>query len=125
MATILVIDDDTQLRTLIVRILEMENHQIVEAVNGIEGIRCFRKQKIDLVITDILMPDKDGIEVIREIRSAHPDVKMIAISGGGQLGADQYLTLAKKLGAQHTLLKPFQREDLLEIVNHLLKDSKS
>lgn len=125
MATILVIDDDAQVRTLIVHMLEREHHRVVEAHNGSEGIRHFEKLGIDLVITDILMPEKDGIEVIREIRKLNPDVKMVAISGGGQLGADQYLKLAEKLGAQHTLLKPFKREELLNIVRGSLNDSES
>ncbi len=120
MATILVIDDDDQLRTLIVRILEKENHRVIAARNGIEGIKYFQEQNIDLVITDILMPEKDGSEVIREIKKSNPEVNVVAISGGGQLGADQYLKMANKLGAQYTLLKPFQRNDLINIVNHLL-----
>lgn len=121
MATILVIDDEAQLRKLIVRILEKENHRVIAARNGIEGIKYFQEQHIDLVITDILMPEKDGIEVIREIKKSNPEVDVVAISGGGQLGADQYLKMANKLGAQYTLLKPFQRNDLINIVNHLLE----
>ena len=79
------------------------------------------EEKIDLVITDLIMPEKEGIETINELRLDFPDIKIIAISGGGNIGADNYLSLAKNLGADMTLSKPFTRDDLTKAVNNLFQ----
>jgi len=102
--------------------LESKNHEVVEAQNGKVGLRLYRKNSTDLVVTDILMPDKEGIETIRELRRDFPEVKIIAISGGGRLGLERYLKLAKKMGAQRTLEKPFNGNELNEVVRELLSE---
>ncbi|MBE9582675.1 MAG: response regulator [Proteobacteria bacterium] len=121
MSRILVIDDDDQIRAMLQQVLQREEFQVVDAPDGKEGIRLFREEAADLVITDIIMPDKEGIETIMELRRDFPEVKIIAISGGGRVEPSQYLGLAKKLGAQVTLIKPFEREELLAAVHGLLE----
>jgi len=120
MKRILIIDDNDQLRSLLREILELGNYVVTEAPNGDIGARLFRQQPADLVITDIFMPEKEGLETIRELRRDFPDVKIIAISGGGSRGALGYLPTAKKLGAHRTFIKPFEMLELLAAVHELL-----
>lgn len=85
MTRILVIDDEPQVRAMLRQMLEREGYEVVEAEEGEEGMRRYREQPVDLVITDILMPQKEGIETIRALRRTNPGVKIIAISGGGRM----------------------------------------
>jgi DNA-binding NtrC family response regulator len=119
-ARILIIDDEAQIREMLGQILTREGYEVVHAPNGKEGMRVCREQTIDLIITDIIMPEKDGIEMILELRHEFPDLKVIAISGGGRLGPDGYLEMAKKLGAYRTFFKPFNRKEILKAVRELL-----
>ncbi|RMF61486.1 MAG: response regulator [Calditrichaeota bacterium] len=122
MARILIIDDDPQIRTMLRMMLEREGHEVTEAPDGVVGVQEYRKAPFDIVITDLLMPEKEGIETIMELKRDYPDVKIIAISGGGQhLGADNFLRLAQKIGAQYSLRKPFQRAVLIEMIDKLLE----
>ena len=120
MARILVIDDDDQIRTALEHVLQLEGHEVISAANGREGIKVFEERGADLIITDIIMPDKEGLETIMELKTRYPDAKIVAISGGGCIEPGSYLQLAAKMGASHTLIKPFEREDLLEAVRNLL-----
>ncbi|HUN49513.1 MAG TPA: response regulator [Candidatus Sulfotelmatobacter sp.] len=120
MALILVIDDDPALRQLMRRILSDAGHSVVEAENGAVGVKCARQHRPTIAITDILMPEKEGIETIRELRRLQLGVKIIAMSGGTSAKGMLYLDAAKTLGADATLLKPFRRADLLVAVNDLL-----
>ena len=90
MALILIIDDDDQIRRVLRKTLERDGYDVADAPNGKEGIRLYRENPADLVITDIIMPEKEGIETIRELRRDFPEVKIIAISGGGRIGPDSY-----------------------------------
>ena len=121
MARILVIDDDRQVRTLLRMILEREGHEVIEAPDGKVGIELYRNEPADVVITDIFMPEKEGLETIMDLRREYPEVKLIAISGGGRLKPHEYLVVARKLGARFTLTKPFERDGLLEAVTGILK----
>jgi len=94
MARILVIDDDDQILRTLHQVLEMEGHEVVDTSNGKEGIKFFRENGADLIITDIVMPEKEGLETIMELRRDFPDIKVIAISGGGRVDPVSYLTLA-------------------------------
>jgi DNA-binding response OmpR family regulator len=123
MARILVIDDDEQMRRLVRRVLENANHTILEAGDGDSGLLVLAREAVDLVITDIIMPDKEGIETIREIRRKHGAVKILAISGGGQIVHMDVLTAAGRLGANRTLPKPFSPAVLSEIVSELLNEA--
>jgi len=123
MARILVIDDEANIRSLYKRILEQAGHDVREAVDGSQGTTLYRQHGADLVITDILMPQKEGIETIMELRRDFPQVKIIAISGGGQtMSSSACLHLAKRLGAIKTLAKPFSRQELLTAVQEALND---
>jgi len=116
MAQILIIDDDYSVRRALRTVLEKEGHDVVEAINGEEGARLFTKFPIDLVITDILMPEKDGVEVLLELRADHPNIKAIVISGEGQ----EFLPAAEEFGALRTLSKPFRPSKLITVVREVL-----
>jgi DNA-binding response OmpR family regulator len=117
---ILIIDDDDRTRKLFRKILEREKYEVTEACDGKEGIKLFRNEPADLVITDIIMPEKEGIETIMDLRKEYPEVKIIAISGGGRVEAGSYLEVAKKIGAAQTLAKPFTPDELLEAITNVL-----
>ncbi len=120
MARILIIDDEDELRSLLRQMRELAGHEVSEAVNGAAGIEIYERDAPDLIITDIIMPEKEGVETIIALRRADPALPIIAISGGGRLDATDFLTMAKKLGARRTLTKPFLREQLLEAVGECL-----
>lgn len=122
MARILVIDDDDNYRKALYRILKREGHEVQSAINGSEGIDLYRKNPTDLVITDILMPGKDGVATIQELQKNFPEVKIIAISGGGMVNTGEgYLGAAKFIThIRHVLTKPFSNEDLLRMVKELV-----
>lgn len=123
MAKVLIIDDDIQIRKVVRKSLEREGHTVIEAANGEEGIEAYRKEPTDLVITDIIMPGKEGIETIKDFTREFPGIKVIAISGGSQhLAPELWLNVAKCLGAVQTLTKPFTYEELIETVNLLLNE---
>jgi len=121
MPNILIIDDDNQFRTMLRKMVERNGYEVIEASDGKEGIELYRKNPTDLIITDLIMPEKDGIETIQELKKDFPDIKIIAISGGGRLGPQDYLHLAKMLGAQRTLTKPIELTELLKTIEELLK----
>ncbi len=125
MARILIIDDEDELRSMLRQMLEQAGHEITEAVNGAEGIQLYEQDTHDLIITDIIMPEKEGVETIIALRRADPDLPIIAISGGGRLEATDFLTMTKKLGARRTLSKPFRRDQLLEAVDECLAENET
>ena len=120
MARIMVVDDDAQIRNMLCKMLKREGHNVSDATNGVQAIRRYREEPTDLVITDIIMPDKEGIETIMELKRDYSDVKIIAISGGGRIGPNSYLQLAKKCGAERTFFKPFDRTELIQAINDLV-----
>ena len=122
MARILVIDDDAQIRKLLQSLLERAGYEVALAADGKEGLQAYRSQPADLIITDLIMPEKEGIEMILEIRQANPAVKIIAISGGARIAPDNYLRMAESLGAGRTFSKPVDRDALLAAVSELLSD---
>jgi DNA-binding NtrC family response regulator len=123
MARILIIDDETQIRSMLRLMLERVGYEIAEAPDGIEGIRQYRENPADLIITDLIMPNKDGIGMIIDLKKEFPKVKIIAMSGGGVNRPEGYLDGAKKLGATRTLTKPIDREEMLKAVKETLKDT--
>lgn len=120
MARILLIEDDRPFRDMLVEAMVEAGHDVRSACDGKDGVRQFRKDPADLVLTDIVMPDQEGIQTIVELRRDFPEVKIIAMSGGGSVGADTYLRLARNLGADVTMAKPFSLEALFQVVNGLL-----
>ena len=123
MATILVIDDDAGMRRTLIRMLSGE-HNMLEAQDGSVGLVRFAEHAPDLVITDIVMQIKEGIETILELRRLAPNVRILAISGGGEVRKADYLDMAGKLGADATLSKPVLAADLRAAVNRLLSTSR-
>ncbi len=113
MAKVLVIDDEELARFTMREILESAGHEVVEAGNGREGLELQRKDPCDAVVTDIIMPEKEGIETIVELRKDFPQITIVAISGGGRTRNLDFLGLAQKFGADRILAKPFSDEDLL------------
>ncbi len=122
MKRILVIDDDVQVRQMLKQTLEREGYEVVDAADGAKGIRLYRDEPTDLVITDIIMPEKEGIETIIELKRDFPDVKIIAISGGGRVDPGHYLEIASRCGVDRTFSKPLDRVELLEAIQQLLDD---
>ena len=121
MAHILIIDDDDQFRAMLRQLIERNGHEVTDASGGKEGIRLYQENPTDLIITDLIMPGKDGIETIQELKTISPQVKIIAISGGGRLGPDDYLHLAKMLGAKRILSKPINLSELSKAIEELLE----
>jgi len=120
MARILLIDDDQAVRSVMCLTLAHFGHTVTEARNGREGIKLFDQIDVDLLITDIVMPEADGLEVLMEVAKRRPTLRIIAISGGGRQNAGDHLHVAKLLGATNVLAKPFSTEALLAAVNEAL-----
>ncbi len=125
MARILVVDDDLQVRKFISSVLTRAGHDILGAGDGHEGLALYREEAPDLVVIDIIMPEKEGIETIIELKRLNPGVRIIAISGGGRVGPEGYLMTARGLGAMETLQKPFTMEELVQSVDRVLGFSKA
>jgi CheY-like chemotaxis protein len=118
--TILIIDDDQSLRDSLRRTLRREGYTVLEAAEGGEGLKVLKSHPVDVVLVDLFMPGKEGLETIGELRRSHPGIKIIAMSGGGEKGHMDVLKAAKLMGARRTLAKPFSREDLIEALDDLL-----
>jgi CheY-like chemotaxis protein len=123
MATILVVDDDPQVCDLLQQILENEGHAVYSALNGVEGISLYRRHRPALVLLDILMPEKEGLETIRDLRKEFPNVMIIAMSAASESAKINLLELASRLGAQYRLNKPFQLKDVIDLVNTALGEN--
>jgi DNA-binding response OmpR family regulator len=120
MQKILIIDDDSLVRDTLLRILQRKGYEVLVAADGRHGVQTYRRENPDLVITDLIMPEKEGLETIREIRSTRCDAKIIAISGGARLGNMDYLEMAGKLGASEIIAKPFDPSELITLVSRCL-----
>ena len=119
MPRILLVDDDEVVRRLLGKILVHAQYEVEEAPNGAIALEAFRRRPHDLVITDIVMPEKEGLETLRELRQ-HRNVKVIAISGGGLGPAEGYLEVARRLGATRIVMKPFSPEQILQVIADVL-----
>ncbi len=120
MVKILVVDDDDLVRNMICSFLSKSGYTVFEATNGNSGVAMAQEKSPDLVLTDMLMPDKEGIETIMEIKAINPDIKVIAMSGGGKTKNMAFLDMAKQIGAEHIMSKPFKPTALLEIIKTLV-----
>ncbi|MEX2526044.1 MAG: response regulator [Gemmatimonadota bacterium] len=123
MAKVVVIDDEPGIRNVIARILVRDGHEVWQAENGDVGLRMVGTHQPQLVITDLLMPDKEGIETIQELREAYPDLKILAVSGAGSAEEGGPLLDAEILGADASLPKPFTPQELMAKVDLLLGGS--
>lgn len=122
MARILVIDDDTNIRRVLSRFLQQRGHTVVEAPDGKTALRSFMEEPADLVLSDIYMPEMDGIELLLRLRETFPDARLAAMSGGGAIAARHVLDAAKALGAIAILEKPFDLEAVLDLVAELERE---
>lgn len=120
MPSILIIDDEESLRDAMRRNLQRSGYHVAEASEGRQALQQLASTSVDLVLIDIFMPGKEGLETIRELRRSHPDLPVIAMSGGGSKGMVDVLRVAKLLGARRTLLKPFTGQELVDAVQHEL-----
>lgn len=118
--SVLVIDDEPALREILSQVLTTAGHRVVGAGNGKEASKALTSSAFDVVLTDVIMPEKDGMQVISEVRKKFPEVRIIAMSGGGHVSRDQYLKIAKGLGAHAVLEKPFANQKLLDTIEALL-----
>ena len=123
MGHILLVDDDAAVRRTLRAMLEKAGYAVTEAEDGDQAVALFTAHKPDLVLTDIIMPNREGVETIRELRALDPAIPIIAISGGGQTGGDLFLKIASRLGAVATVAKPIRQATLLEVIEkHLPRE---
>lgn len=122
MAKILIIEDDEEVREYLESVLSRAGYECISAHNGQAGVDLFLADPADLVITDIIMPEKDGIETIMDLRRKNNSLKVIAISGGGRAEPENYLHSAKLLGANRAMKKPFTNEEMLDAIRDLLAE---
>lgn len=119
--TILVIDDDRAVVYSLAMVLEAKGFAVLTADDGKAGMGVFHQNRPDIVVTDIIMPNQEGIETIMQMRRARPNTKIIAMSGGGRVGNSDFLEIASKLGADLTLLKPFDGDLLIGTIQKLIQ----
>lgn len=120
---ILIIDDDEQIRVLLQQMMEWAGFEVAVAENGRVAMRLQQQQPADLVITDLIMPEQEGLETISRLRKDYKGIKIIAISGGGRIGPEAYLPAAQELGADRVFCKPFDVQEVVDAVRDLLKTS--
>lgn len=123
MARILIVDDEELMREAVRVALEQDGHECHEAENGQMGLLMFEEKRPDIVITDLIMPQKEGIETIRVLRKRHPDAKIVALSGRGGITLNANLERARQVGANATLLKPCNSDEIREAVRALISES--
>jgi DNA-binding response OmpR family regulator len=119
MKTVMVVDDDKKIRKFLSTILKMEGFRVIEGADGTEGIDLYDSQCPDIVLADIIMPGKDGLSFIREIKSKNCNAKVVAISGGLVMTPDAYLDAAREAGADCVLPKPIGCRELVDALNNL------
>lgn len=123
MVRILVVDDEESVRDMVKAMIEPAGYDVIEAGNGAEACDACKEAPVDLIITDIVMPEKNGIDLIMDVKKEYPDIPVIAISGGGGItGRYDYLEIAKLVGAENILKKPFAMADLRSAVDNILKN---
>lgn len=120
MKRVLFIDDNEPFRTSFARILERRGFAVIQAGDGRVGLNKFREEPPDLVICDLIMPEMEGMETIQELRRVKPDVRIVAISGGGRVNPMDYLKIAGMMGAVERLAKPFSSDELIAVIERLI-----
>lgn len=120
MADILVVDDDAQMRKLMRLLLQEAGHHVAEAGNGVAALRYLQEHTVELMVTNVVMPDMDGLELILKARKADPGLRILAVSGAGEGGPTLYLDLAERFGADAVLFKSFQPEQLVAEVKRMV-----
>jgi DNA-binding response OmpR family regulator len=119
---ILIVDDEKQINNILSRYLK-KNYQVSIAENGLQALSLLKKETFNLIIMDVIMPGKEGIETLIEIKNTYPNIKIIMMSGGGKIGPQSYLKIAKAVGADEVIEKPFELSDLHNIIKKLLDNA--
>jgi DNA-binding response OmpR family regulator len=122
MAVVLLVEDDNDLRQMLASAIGKKKHTVIEASNGRDALNKFKYSLVDLVVTDLLMPEQDGIGLIMELKKAKESLRIIAISGGGKAGPSNYLDIARTLGADAVFSKPFSLQDIMREIDKLLEE---
>lgn len=125
MATILLVEDDDLVRDMLAQVLERASHYVIHATNGEEAAALLKENEPDIMVTDIIMPKKSGITLISEVKNKHPNMEIIAISGGGRLDPTGYLDLSESIGASVSFEKPVDKAALLMAIDLLLQGKHS
>jgi DNA-binding response OmpR family regulator len=123
-STVLVVEDDAMMREGVAMLLRRRGFRVVVACDGRAGLSAAKHARPDIALTDIIMPELDGIGFIMALRRAHPAIKIIAMSGGGRMGNSDYLSIAAKLGADATLAKPFSGDDLAAVLSDVRRGTQ-
>jgi DNA-binding response OmpR family regulator len=121
---VLLIEDDDLFRKSLRLMLQNRGFAVTEAIDGVAGLKCLQSESFDLIITDLIMPEKEGVQMIREIRQRHPSIKIIAISGGGRIEPGEHLPTARKVGANACLRKPFSMESLFTAISKVFEEEE-
>ena len=124
MAVIVVVDDDPTIQMIAAELLREGNHAVVAAADGDEALRVLAAMKVDLVVMDMLMPNKDGLETIIEARGLYPDLRILAISSGGRVGVGDLLRMARLFGANETYVKPLRLETFAATIDRMLAEAQ-
>ncbi len=117
---ILVVDDDMDFREYVSDLLKSRGHTVFKAVNGKEGVEILKNEKVDILLTDMIMPEREGVETIMEVKLIHPHIKIIAMSGA--MRHETYLQIADGLGAGATLSKPFKKQEMFDAIEQVCKE---
>ena len=120
MPQLLIIDDDATMRDVLYEMMTMEGYSAMTAANGLEALKLLEIHRFDCIITDIVMPEKEGLETILHIRKHFPDLPVIAMSGGARIKPESYLDLAKQFGARYVFPKPFVKKDIVAAIKECL-----
>ena len=123
MGRVLIIDDDSHILKMMKKMLERAGFEVGLALNGNEGLEAFKNAPADLVICDIIMPEKEGLETIREMRRLYSGLKILAMSGGGRVSSKNYLNTARAFGATKTMAKPFSQKQMVSAVRELMSNA--
>ncbi len=121
MVDVLIVDDDELIREMLLEIMRVAGIKAVATEDGTNAMKIVKDENVRLVITDLIMPGKEGLETIISLKKETPQVKIIAISGGGRISPESYLGIARDIGAQYTFTKPFDRKKLLGAVRDCLQ----
>jgi CheY-like chemotaxis protein len=125
MCRVLVIDDNSDIRNTLRWLLEGEGYLVSVAANGLEGLKLQRGSPADIVVTDVFMPEQDGIETLWKFREEYPQVPIVVMSGGGAARGTDYLSVARQLGASRTLAKPLDPQELINVVRQIAEPRPS
>lgn len=123
MIRIMVVDDDEAFRQTVCELLAEGDFEILSAESGTQLFTVLKKQSVDIVLTDIVMPDEDGLEIVRKIKKMNPAPKIVAMSGGGRIAATDYLEIARLMGVSATIRKPFKQQELVGLLQQVFSSA--